>query len=65
MILQFINMFMIQQIIVQIMVFDMTKVSSKSEDMKIQEAVEKNDEEWQKRMLLLVIVMIVAILRLD
>lgn len=65
MILQFINMFMIQQIIVQIMVFDMTKVSSKSEDMKIQEAVEKNDEEWQKRMLLLVIVMIVAILSLD
>ena len=58
-------MFMIQQIIVQIMVFDMTKVSSKSEDMKIQEAVEKNDEEWQKRMLLLVIVMIVAILSLD
>jgi hypothetical protein len=32
---------------------------------EIEEALEKNDEEWAKRMLLLVMVMIIAFLGLD
>lgn len=41
----------------------MVKRAASTED-QIQKALAQNDEEWQKRMLLLVMVMIVAILGL-
>ena len=34
-------------------------------DLEVEKAVAKNDEEWQKRMLLLVMIMIIALLGLD
>jgi hypothetical protein len=37
----------------------------KTENNNVEDAVERNDEEWQKRMLLLILTMIIAFLSLD
>lgn len=38
---------------------------SKQETVNIEEALAKNDEEWVKRLLLMVMIMIIALLGLD
>ena len=39
--------------------------TTKAKNSEVDEAVEKNDEEWQKRMLLLVMIMLIAVLGLN
>lgn len=41
---------------------DMAKATTNNE---IEEAVARNDEEWEKRLLLMVMIMLIAILGLD
>lgn len=42
----------------------MAKVSTK-EDVELEDAIARNDEEWEKRLLLLVMIMLIAMLGLD